>query len=53
MVNYKEIEVGKMYNEYTEEELALLPQLPLRITQTGKKVPYMWDGHLWMNVLID
>lgn len=47
------IEVGKMYDEYTEQERALLPQLPDRITKTGKKVPYMWDGHRWMNVLTD
>ena len=49
----QDIQVGKMYNDYTKEELAVLPQLPSNIVNSGKKVPYMWDGKEWQWVMID
>ena len=49
------IEAGKMYNDYSKEELDVLPQLPLNVLEQykGKKVPYMWDGETWQWVMID
>lgn len=52
-MNDNEIQIGKMYDQYSKEELALLPQLPANVTGTGQKVPYMWDGHQWQWVMID
>lgn len=51
--NKKVIEIGKMYKDYTKEELALLPQLPAHIVNSGKNVPFMWDGQNWCWVMID
>lgn len=49
------IEIGKMYNEYSEKELEFLPQIPFEVLQKyeGKTIPYMWDGKTWQWVLID
>ena len=40
----KEIEIGLYYDQYTIEELKLLP--PLK-TNTGSKKNWLWDGEDW------
>ena len=53
MKDYRGIEVGKMYDEYTEQERAFLPQLPRNEIKQNGKTPYMWTGRFWEYVMID
>lgn len=50
---FEEIEVGKMWNEYSEQEKMVLPQLPKSEINPNGKTPYMWNGYFWDYVLID
>lgn len=42
----EDIEKFKEWKDYTEEEKAVLPQLPKNITDKDD-VPYWWNGHFW------
>lgn len=53
MTNYEGIEVGKMYDEYTEMEKSILPELPKTELNSSGNTPYMWNGHFWEYVMID
>ena len=49
---YENIEVGKLWHEYTEEERMILPQLPASVIKNGK-APYGWNGYFWEPTLKD
>ena len=43
----EDIEPGKTWNEYTDEEKAILPKLTPEQIGDGKNVPYAWIGFMW------
>lgn len=50
----KEIKLYKMYNDYTEEELKRLPEIPNKEKYgTWKRVTFMWTELGWEYVELD
>jgi len=50
---YTGIEVGKRFDEYTEQELAILPPIPKVVAGEDyparySKPPLYWTGYRWM-----
>lgn len=50
---YEGIEIGKRFDEYTEEELAVLPPVPdvkpgVDYPEYYQKPPLYWTGYRWM-----
>ncbi len=43
----KKIEPFKTYEEYTEEERAILPPLPACAKKVMEYDTYIWDGYSW------
>lgn len=48
----EDIEVFKRADEYTEEELAVLPKVPNNKTDEGRSV-WIWTGSCWEFAPVD
>lgn len=53
MTSETEIELFKRWADYTEEERAMLPELPETAIGNSQNPPYMWNGDYWGFIMED
>lgn len=52
-VEIKKVKKWKLYEEYSEEELAQLPPLPGKLDFEFEKEHYVWNGRYWALASLD